>query len=58
MNEQILPLPALQIPPLPDEDAVRRRLDRARTVPCGKLVVLNDGAAGIQAVHDVPVYTD
>lgn len=58
MNEQILPLPALQIPPLPDEDAVRRMLDRARTVPCGKLVVLNDGAAGIQAVHDVPVYTD
>ena len=47
-----------QIPPLPDEDAVRRMLDRARTVPCGKLVVLNDGAAGIQAVHDVPVYTD
>ncbi len=30
MNEQILPLPALQIPPLPDEDAVRRMLDELR----------------------------
>lgn len=58
MNEQILPLSALQAPPLPDEAAVRRVLDRARASLNGKLVVLDDAPTGIQTVHDVPVYTD
>lgn len=58
MNEQTLPLSALQMPPLPDEVAVRQLLDHVRTGQRGKLVVLDDDPTGIQTVHDVPVYTD
>lgn len=58
MNEKALPLSALQMPPLPDEDAVCGLLERARTIWKGKLVVLDDDPTGIQTVHDVPVYTD
>ncbi len=58
MNEQRLPLAALAVPPLPQEDDVRQLLVRARSGFAGKLVVLDDDPTGIQTVHDVPVYTD
>ena len=58
MNEQTLPLSVLQIPPLPDKNAVHRLLERARAGQHGKMVVLDDDPTGIQTVHDVPVYTD
>lgn len=58
MNEQILPLSALNAIPLPEENTVRCLLDQARKGFRDKLVVLDDDPTGIQTVHDVPVYTD
>lgn len=58
MNEQILPLSALNAIPLPEKGMVRCLLDQARKGFCDKLVVLDDDPTGIQTVHSVPVYTD
>ena len=59
MNEHPISLPALTLPPLPEERTVKEALRHAKeNSPAQKIVVLDDDPTGVQTVHGVPVYTD